>query len=212
MKDLRWSCRQERIALIEWYLGFRCFIMGMLFDDHLYISTFVSGAVCVCVCVYSKALKFNSACVNWQSQQEWFFSLHSYHAGVHQIWATRTNVTIDCFVLFDVNRKWKGPAALFGHSRSLTAACEGGKLAFSSFPPLREEENGKCSFTADEGGGRGATAGLPPLRVEEYLKMRVYRPCKQRWSRVSVRMKPQGLSISNWHKIKWKIRYFRFFS
>ena len=54
------------------------------------------------------------------------------------------------------------------------------KLQLPVFLPLERREAGECSFTTDEGGGRGATAGLPPLRVEEYLKMRVYRPCKQR--------------------------------
>ncbi|XXG79383.1 hypothetical protein AAC387_Pa09g0466 [Persea americana] len=58
-------------------------------------------------------------------------------------------------------------------------------------------KTGKCSFTADESGGKAATAGFPPLRVEENWKIRVYRPCKQRYSCASVRMKPQGLSISN---------------
>ena len=50
--------------------------------------------------------------------------------------------------LFYVNWRWKGPAALFGQSRCFTAACMGGKLAFSSFPPLRGEETGIRSFTA----------------------------------------------------------------
>ena len=40
-----WSGRQEQIALTERYLGFYCFTMGTLFDDHLYISAFISGAV-----------------------------------------------------------------------------------------------------------------------------------------------------------------------
>ena len=40
-----WSGTQEQIALVERYLGFYCFIMGTLFDDHLYISAFISGAV-----------------------------------------------------------------------------------------------------------------------------------------------------------------------
>ena len=37
---------------------------------------------------------------------------------------------------FVVNWKWKGLATLFGNSRSFTAACMGGRIAFFSFPPL----------------------------------------------------------------------------
>ena len=54
--------------------------------------------------------------------------------------ATGKNGTIGSFISFYVNWKWKGRATSFGHSRSITAACMGGKLAFSSFPPLGEEE------------------------------------------------------------------------
>ena len=106
--------------------------MGMLFDDHLYISTFISGAVYIFKIL---EIQFNmcqlpkSACVI-------FFSVRSHRMGVHQIWATRENITIDSFILFYVNRKWKGPATLFGHPCSFTAACMGGKLVFSRFPPL----------------------------------------------------------------------------
>ena len=49
--------------------------------------------------------------------------------------------TIDSFILFYLNWKWKGLATFIGHSRSLTAACMGGELAFSRFPPLWEEES-----------------------------------------------------------------------
>ena len=65
-----------------------------------------------------------------------FFSLNSYHTGVQKIWGTRKNGIIDSVILFYVNWKWKGLATLFGHLRSFTAACTGGKLAFSGFPPL----------------------------------------------------------------------------
>ena len=70
MKDLRWSCRQERIALIEWYFGFCCFIMGMLFDDQLYISSFISGAVYI---LESLEIQF-SMCQLTESASENFFS------------------------------------------------------------------------------------------------------------------------------------------
>ena len=134
MKDLRWSCRQEQIALIEWCLGFFCFIMGMLFDDHLYISTSIFEAVYI---FKSLEIQFSicqlpkSACV--------IFFPRSYHMGVRSIWATRKNGTVDSFILFYVSCKWKGLVTVFVHSRSFTAACMGGKLAFSSFPPLWEE-------------------------------------------------------------------------
>ncbi|XXG57645.1 hypothetical protein AAC387_Pa04g0092 [Persea americana] len=62
----------------------------------------------------------------------------------------------------------------------LTADESGGKAATASFPPSERRKAGNCSFTADEGGGKGPTASFPPLRVEEYLKMRAYRPCRQR--------------------------------
>ena len=56
------------------------------------------------------------------------------------MWAAGKNGTTHSFNLFYVNWKLKGLAALFGHTRSFTAACIGGKLAFSGFPPLLEEE------------------------------------------------------------------------
>ena len=90
--------------------------------------------------IRSKASKSNSACVSWRSPLVWLFSLHWYLTGVHSISATGKNGTIDSFISFYVNWKWKGRATSFGHSRSITAACMGGKLAFSSFPPLGEEE------------------------------------------------------------------------
>ena len=52
------------------------------------------------------------------------------------MWAAGKNGTTDSFNLFYVNWKLKGLAALFGHTRSFTAACIGGKLEFSGFPPL----------------------------------------------------------------------------
>ncbi|XXG57721.1 hypothetical protein AAC387_Pa04g0198 [Persea americana] len=54
------------------------------------------------------------------------------------------------------------------------------KLQLPVFLPSERRKAGNCSFTADEGGGKGPTGSFPPLRVEEYLKMRAYRPCKQR--------------------------------
>ena len=52
------------------------------------------------------------------------------------MWAAGKNGTTDTLVLCYVNWKWKDLAALIGHSRGFTAACMGGKLAFSGFPPL----------------------------------------------------------------------------
>ena len=97
--------------------------MAMLFDDHLYISTIISGAVNIYIYIYIQKPRnsiqhVSTAKVSLRD----FSSLHSYHMGVHQIWATRKNGTIDSFVLFYVNRKWKGLATLFGRSRSFTAS------------------------------------------------------------------------------------------
>ena len=78
-----------------------------------------------------------------------------------------------------------------------TADASGGKAAIPSFPPLRAEEDWKIQFTADESGGKAATASFPPLIVEENWKMGVYRPCMQRQSGVTVRLKSQELSIPN---------------
>ena len=71
------------------------------------------------------------------------------------------------------------------------------KLQLPVFLLSERRKAGKCSFTAGGSGGKAATATFRTLRVEENWKMRVYRPCKQRQSCVSVRMKSQGLSISN---------------
>ncbi|XXG81984.1 hypothetical protein AAC387_Pa10g0015 [Persea americana] len=71
------------------------------------------------------------------------------------------------------------------------------KLQLPVFLLSEQRKAGKRSFTAGGSVGKAATATFRILRVEENWKMRVYRPCKQRKSCVSVRMKSQGLSISN---------------
>ena len=83
-----------------------------------------------------------------------FFSLHPYHMGVHQIWATRKDGTIGSFILFYVNWKRKGLATAFGHSRSFTAALIGGKLDFPVFLRSERRKTGNCSFTAAPIGGK----------------------------------------------------------
>ena len=91
--------------------------------------------------------------------------------------ATRENGTLDSFILFHVCRKWKGLATPFGHSRGSTAACMVGKLAFSGFPPLWEDEKRQLllyrrshrryscvfQFSTALRGGKPAVAALPPL-------------------------------------------------
>ena len=131
--------------------------------------------------IYSKASKFNSACVSWQSQLVWFFSLHSYHAGVHSISATRkTELLILSFYFMSIGNG-KAAATSFGHSRSFTAACMGGKLAFSSFPPLAERrKSGSCSFTAALTGGKTAFSSFPPLWEEENWQLQLYRRSHRR--------------------------------
>ena len=93
------------------------------------------------------------------------------------MWATRKNGTTDTLVLSCVNWKWKGLATLIGHSHGFTAACMGGKLAFSGSPPIWEEETGKIAalpllqaavnrtfqFSSAPRGGKLAVAALPLL-------------------------------------------------
>ena len=124
--------------------------------------------------------------------------------GVHRVRATRKYRTIDSFISFYVNRKRRGPATFLVHSRGFTAACNGGRLSFSSFPPLWEEEiwqlqlyrcshwrkscissfppvrgrkSGNGSFTAVPIGGKAAISSLPPLWEEENLKCRIRCGC-----------------------------------
>ena len=79
--------------------------MGMLFDDHLYISTFISGAVCVCVCVFeSLEIQFNM-CKLAKSAGMIFFSPFI-SCGSSLDMGKRKNGTIDSFILFYVNWKW----------------------------------------------------------------------------------------------------------
>ena len=98
--------------------------------------------------------------------------------GVHKIWATRKNGITDSLILFCVNWKWKGLATVSGYLRSFTAACMGGKLAFSGFPPLWEEENWQLQLyrrlygrqtrifqsSSTVRGGKLEIAALPPLQ------------------------------------------------
>ena len=131
--------------------------------------------------IYSKASKFNSACVSWQSPLVWFFCLHSYHAGVHSISATwkKRNYWFFHFILCQL--EMERPATSFGHSRSFTAACMGGKLAFSSFPPLQRVRKAcRGSFTAAPTGGKTAFSSFPPLREEENWQLQLYRRSHRR--------------------------------
>ena len=147
--------------------------MGTLFDGHLYISSFISGAAYLLKSLeiqFSMCQLTESACVIFSSP---FIS----YGGVHSILATRKNGATDSFIFLYVRWKWKGPATSFGHSRSFTAAWMGGKLAFSSFPQLWEEEKRQlllyrrshrrynCNFRLCSAlrGGKLAVAALPPL-------------------------------------------------
>ena len=136
-KSWGWSCRQERIALIEWYLGFYCFTMGMLCDDRLYISSFISGAVHI---FKSLEIQFSMSQLPKTAFCDFFLSTHIVWEFTRYGLGEETELPILSFY-FTLIWKWKGLAALFGRSRSFTAACVGGKLAFSGFPPLWEEEN-----------------------------------------------------------------------
>ena len=133
--------------------------------------------------IYSKASKFNSACVGWQSQlRVTFFSPFISCGSSLDIGYVNKAVTIDSFILFYVNWKWKGPATSFRHSRSFAAACMGGKLAFSSFPPPWRVRGklASCSFTAAPTAGKTAFSRFPPLREEEKWQLQFYRRSHRR--------------------------------
>ena len=73
------------------------------------------------------------------------------------------NRTIDSFILFYVNWKWKGLATIFGHSRSITAALRGGKLETAALPPLPSAVKSIFQFSSAPRGGKLEITALPPL-------------------------------------------------
>ena len=172
-KSWGWSCRQERIALIEWYLGFYCFTVGMLCDDRLYISSFISGAVHA-----FKSLEIQSSMSQLPETACAIFSPpHSCHVGVHWIWATRRNGTTDSFILFYVNLEMDGSC---GFIRTLTqpyrrlrgrqtrifqlsSTMRGGKPADAALPPLSSAVKWIFQLSSAPRGGKPAVAALPPL-------------------------------------------------
>ena len=184
---LGWSCMQEEIALIECYLGFYCFIMGRLFDVHLYISTFISGAVYI---FESVEIQFNtchlpkSSCVIFLSP----FKSNGSSPDMGNKKKAELLILSFYFILIGngkVLRRWLDThAALplpawaanlhfpgFPHSErrkagscSFTAALIGGNPAFPGFLRSERRKSGNCSLTAALIGGKPAFPGF--LRSE----------------------------------------------
>ena len=163
-KSWGWSCRQERIALIEWYLGFYCFTVGMLCDDRLYISSFISGAVHI-----FKSLEIQSSMSQLPETACAIFSPpHSCHVGVHWIWATRRNGTTDSVILFYVNLEMDGSCGFIRTPKQpyrrlrgrqtrifqLSSTMRGGKPADAALPPLSSAVKSIFQFSSALRGGK----------------------------------------------------------
>jgi len=157
--------------------------MGMLFDDHLYISTFISGAVCVCgcVCVFkSLEIQFNmcqlaqsagmiffspfiscgsSLDTGYEKKQSyWFFHFYSMSIGdgkVLRLYSDSHAVLPQ--LAWAVNSHF--PVFLRSERRktgncSFTAALIRGELDFPVFLRFERRKTCNCSFTAALIGGK----------------------------------------------------------
>ena len=80
------------------------------------------------------------------------------------------NRTIDSFILFYVNWKWKGLATIFGHSRSITAALRGGKLETAALPPLPSAVKSIFQFSSAPRGGKLEIAFMLRAHVAEIFQ------------------------------------------
>ena len=102
---------------------------------YIFLLLFQGLYVCVCVCIQKPLNSIQHVSIGTVSWNDFFLSIHIMWEFTRYGLREKTELLILSF-LFYVNWRWKGPAALFGQSRCFTAACMGGKLAFSSFPPL----------------------------------------------------------------------------
>ena len=126
--------------------------------------------------IYSKASKFNSACVSWQSQLVWFFPLHSYHTVVFtRYWLQeKMELLILSFYYMSVGNG----KALRLHSDTHAALPLLEWAVNSHFPVFLNSErrkNGSCCFTAALIGGITAISGFAPLWEEENWQLQLYR-------------------------------------
>ena len=155
--------------------------MGMLFDDHLYISTFISGAVCVCVCVFkSLEIQFNmcqlaqsagmiffspfiscgsSLDTGYEKKQSyWFFQFYSMSIGDGKVLRLCSDShAVLPQLAWAVNSHL--PVFLRSERRktgicSFTAALIRGKLDFPVFLRSEGRKTGICGFTAVPIGGK----------------------------------------------------------
>ena len=193
---LGWSCMQEEIALIECYLGFYCFIMGRLFDVHLYIPTFISGAVYI---FESVETQFNtchlpkSSCVIFLSP----FKSNGSSPDMGNKKKAELLILSFYFILIGNGKVLRGSldthAALplpawaanlhfpgFPHSErrkagscSFTAALIGGNPAFPGFLRSERRKSGNFRLTAVIIGGKPASSSFPPVWEEENWKFQI---------------------------------------
>ena len=149
-KSWGWSCRQERIALIEWYLGFYCLTMGTSFDGHLYISTFISGAVYI---FESVEIQFNtchlpkSSCVIFHSP----FKSNGSSPDMGNKKKAELLILSFYFILIGNGKVLR--RSLDTHA-ALPLPAWAANLHFPGFPHSERRKAGSCSFTAALIGGK----------------------------------------------------------
>ena len=141
---------QEEIALIECYLGFYCFIMGRLFDVHLYISTFISGAVYI---FESVEIQFNTCHLPKSSCVIFLSPFKSNGSSPDMGNKKKAELLILSFYFMSIGNG----KALRLHSDNRAALPPLACAVDSNFPVLLHSERrktGSCSFTAALIGGK----------------------------------------------------------
>ena len=177
MKDLRMELRTEANCINRVISRILLFHYGdVIWWPFIYFSFYFWGSI------YTQKPRNSIQHVSADrvSSCDFFLSIHIMREFTRYRLHGKTELLILSFYFMSIGNG-KAAATSFGHSRSFTAACMGGKLAFSSFPPLAERrKSGSCSFTAALTGGKTAFSSFPPLWEEENWQLQLYRRSHRR--------------------------------
>ena len=156
---------------MEWYPGFYCLIVGMLFDDQLYASSFISGAVYILKSLkiqFSMCQLTESACVifslsihilRWSSRDigynkkrnYWFFNFI----------LCQLELERPCDFIRTLTRLYRRSHRRYNCVFRFSTALRGGKPAAAA--ALIGGINCNSRLSSALRGGKLAVAALPPL-------------------------------------------------
>ena len=168
----------DRSKLHKWIdiPDFICFVMGMLFDDQLYISPFISGAVHL---LKNLEIQIQHVSADGVRSCDCFVSIHILREFTRYRQLEKTELLILSFHFMSIGN---GKAARL-HSDTHAALPPLAWAVKSHFPVFlhwERRKSGSCSFTAAFMGGKTAFSSFPPLWEEESWHFQLYRRSHRR--------------------------------